>query len=185
MTPARHLSSNRRRYVAVALLAAIAGLGLAGAPVQDGGRQPPRVAAMAQLTRMLGEWDVSVAMGDGPTSPGTSVIRRIGDSSWASEEFKSTLGGQPFEGHGMLGFDQRTGDWASAWVDSSESHLSTGSGGWDVDLDAFVFLSPGMGDAPTKREVISFPDADSMLFLMGDERPEFKPEMVITYKRKR
>ncbi len=62
------------------------------------------------LKKMAGNWDVTLRTWMNPDEPphevkGTATIKMILGDRYLVEDFKTELMGQPYEGHGMMGFD--------------------------------------------------------------------------------
>lgn len=80
-----------------------------------------------QMAKMAGKWKLQVSAWMAPGAPpmksdGTGEFKTILGGRYLEEEVHGTMAGQPFEGHGMQGFDNVTRTRFGTWVDS----MSTG-----------------------------------------------------------
>lgn len=79
------------------------------------------------LSKMAGSWDTRSKCWMGPDEPymetvGTSEQRMILGGRYLQQEFNSDMMWGPFNGLGILGYDNHTGKYVSTWVDT----MSTG-----------------------------------------------------------
>jgi hypothetical protein len=75
------------------------------------------------LRKHAGEWNVIIKTWMNPGEPpmenkGTSRTRMILDGRVLAEEFKGDFEGTPFEGYGMLGYDNYRNRWWQTWNDN-------------------------------------------------------------------
>jgi hypothetical protein len=188
--------------LAAAPLAAAEKAAKADAPKAD----PAQDAAMAEMMKyaapgpghevlksMVGTWEASVKMLGGPgeptVTPGTSENRLVLGGRYLEQRFTSTLFDQPFEGWGLMGFDNRRGVYTNVWVDNSSTEVLTGDGSWDAATKTMTASMKGTGPdgkVMTMRNVTRVVDADTHVFSMfSDMGGKEQLMMEITYKRKR
>jgi len=121
----------------------------AASRAQDGGTQsgakPPQMSAAQQaamekymkaatpgpehqrLAKLAGKWNLHVTAWMAPGAPpeksdATAEFKSVLGGRYLRQEVKGTMGGQPFEGMGIEGYDNVTGERFGSWVDS----MSTG-----------------------------------------------------------
>lgn len=114
-------------------------IGLA-AQQQDGERKdmkPAKPGPEHQVLRQFeGQWDADIRHcarhGASESAKGseTSAFRLGG--FWLMSEFKSTMKDQPFQGHGMLGYDQGRKRYVMTWTSSMSSNLTLFEGDYDA-----------------------------------------------------
>jgi hypothetical protein len=70
----------------------------------------------------------------GGSTPPSATPPRSGSSSGSSMTM-----GQAFQGHGMFGLDQKTGQFEHVWCDNTDSNLTLSSGNYDERTKTFTF----------------------------------------------
>lgn len=170
---------------------ALALIGLA-LPAQELPKPTPHHLA---LKAQEGTWDAVVKMYMEPGKPpaiskGVEVNTVVLGGFWLESTFKSEMGGMPFEGRGLFGFDSAAGKHVGTWVDSMSTGqaITTGTckdGCKEVHL---TFEAPGMdGKMTTYKEVAIQKDADHRTMSMSMKRPDgtFIQNMQIEYTRRK
>ena len=96
-----------------------------------------------QLAAMEGNYTATVKMWMGPGEPTVSeadVVRKMTlDGRVLTEHYTGNMMGRPFEGHGMLGYDNARGKYWSTWNDNMSTGIMTSWGVWDEAKKAIVF----------------------------------------------
>jgi hypothetical protein len=90
-----------------------------------------------------------------------------------TEHFSGDMMGMPFEGHGMLGYDNARKKWWTTWNDSMSTAVMLAYGGWDEGAKAMVFDSELIDPAgkPLKVRLVSRPvSAGEQQFEYWEER---------------
>ncbi len=91
--------------------------------------------AHAKLKVMEGNWKVVTkswyAPGEPTVTEGTAQNRMILGGRYLEQRMSGTMFGQPFEGYGLTGYDNRRNEYVVLWVDNASSWLTTGSGTMD------------------------------------------------------
>jgi hypothetical protein len=158
---------------------------------------PPRPTTEHQLLmkRMEGTWDCSIKAYMDPTKPaeeskGVEVNKVVCNGLWLTSDFKSTMLGQPFLGHGLYGYDTAKKRYTGVWVDSMGTSVSTMEGSFDAAGNVFTMtLESPTPDGKTARfkMVTEFKDDASHLFTMSmlDDGGKETKMMTIDYKRKK
>ncbi len=151
------------------------------------------------LKRDVGVWDAEVKIwSQGPqadplTSPGVETNRIMEGGLWLISDFKGTVAGQSFEGHGQFGFDPIKQKYVGTWVDSMSPFLSTMQGTYDPSSQTMTMMSEGR-DPQTRKTVKSksearYVDDDHRTFTMSMANPaipgQFVKVMQIDYTRRR
>jgi hypothetical protein len=178
-----------RSIVLGLLTLAVTTVAVAG-PFQDRPeRNPPSPdvdAAKAVLGKMLGTWTTTMSMGDGSELvKGTSTISPVQGAAFVHEEFKAKMGGHPFMGMGLMGYDAELKRWRGVWVDNSEPGMALSLGDWDEESLSLVTRSEAHGDTPAQMSILKLTGRDSMSYVLGNDTEDFKPSMVIFYERRK
>lgn len=151
------------------------------------------------LKKDAGVWDAEVTIWpQGPqaeplTSPGVETNRIVGGGLWLISDFKGSVAGQTFEGHGQFGYDPIEKKYVGTWVDSMSPFLNTMEGTYDASTQTLTMISEGR-DPQTGKTVKSksearYVDEDHRIFTMSMANPanpsQFVKVMQIDYTRRR
>jgi hypothetical protein len=203
-------SSLRNTALSLAIALAVPAIALAADPKKDAA--PPAMtaeqkAAMeamaragtpgdahAQLAKMSGSYDLQIKSwekpgGEAMVESGTATRNMALGGRVQVEMVKSKMMGQPFEGHGMHGYDNVTGKHWATWNDSMSTGVMVSEG--DCDDKGTCTLIGSWNDPITKARTTSrmtarWTDASTQVFEMhvpGPDGKEFKM-MEITYKKR-
>lgn len=149
-----------------------------------------------KLAGVTGEWNAAVRMWMMPGAPviestGSAKFRMVFGGRYQVQEFTGTMGGMPFEGMSVVGFDNAKKEYVSTWIDSSGTGIILARGKADdkgVVTRAGKMTNPMMTADYDTREVITLKDKDTMVFEWfmsgGSYKEEFRL-MEITYTRKK
>lgn len=193
------------RMGCTALAVAVA-LSLVGsAPAQEAKKTQDKPAAPAAmppapkpgpehevLKQDEGVWDATVEMTGMPGVPpskGVETNKMVG-GLWLVTDFKSEMMNQPFQGHGVAGFDPNKKKYVTTWVDTMSTGLAVGEGTYDPATKTMTGWMEGPDETGkmTKMKMVSeWKDADTRVFTMYMKGPDGKeaPSMRITYKRRK
>jgi hypothetical protein len=166
-------------------------------PAQPAGGPPlPKPGPEHQILKQdEGTWDATVEMLAGPpgapasTSKGVETNKLTGGGLWLVTDFKSEMMGQPFEGHGVTGWDPAKKKFVGTWVDSMTTTLTTMESTYDPAAKRITgwMEAPDETGKPTRTKLVTeYKDADTRVFTMymvndGKETPSMR----ITYKRRK
>jgi hypothetical protein len=149
----------------------------------------------AMLAKDVGTWDAKVESwmepGKPPTvSAGTEVTTMGPGGLWTITTFKSTMMGQPFEGHGTNGYDPAKKVFVGTWIDSMSTYPMIGESTWNEATKSAVgwMEGPGPDGKPMKmKTVVKNEGDDKRVFEMSMPGPDGKDmtTMRITYTRKK
>jgi len=86
-----------------------------------------------RMKALVGEWTVhgkftNPATGKVEESESASSIRAVMGGRYFIQDVKGSMMGQPFEGHGIMGFDNATQKYVSSWIDSMGTGILTSTG---------------------------------------------------------
>jgi hypothetical protein len=156
----------------------------------------PSPAKEHQLLKQFdGTWEASIRMTMEPGKPpveakSTEVNKMICNGLWQVSDIKGELGGQPFEGHGVNGYDTAKKKVVGSWVDSMGTYLTLIEGDWDKAGKTLTLTMemPGENGKPVKSKMVTeFKDADHHTSTMTMTGPDGKEMTIMTieYTRKK
>jgi hypothetical protein len=122
----------------------------------------------ALLKSMEGAWDCVVKMGD-QESKATSTTKAALGGLWMITDFKGSLGGESYEGHGVDGYDPDKKKYIGTWTDSMSTTMMTFEGTYDEGTKTLTMYSSGKGPDgnPAKwKGVTTHKDKDHQTFKM-------------------
>ncbi|HVT61336.1 MAG TPA: DUF1579 domain-containing protein [Thermoanaerobaculia bacterium] len=138
------------------------------------------------LDRLAGKWATS---GKSWMAPGQPPVEMNGsmEASWTlggrflQSVHKGNFMGQPFEGHGLDGYDNVTHKYVGSWVDNMGTGLMAFEGSCDNPCKVLTttgdFVDPMSRQKLTMRNVITFVDANTYhqdMYVAGPDGKEFK-----------
>jgi len=187
------------------VLLSIAGLILGGIARAEEPKKPASPAAAPappkpgpeheHLKKAAGVWDATVEMSEAPGKPpavskGTETNTLMAGGLWLVSDFKSTFAGQPFEGHGVSGYDPAKKKFVGTWVDSWTTGLGTSEGTIDpvTKKETAWMEGPDQTGKVTRTKMeVEWKDDDTRVFTMWGPGPDGKafPGLKITYKRRK
>ncbi len=84
--------------------------------------------AHRRLDFFTGDWDIATTMMDTPPETGTQTIKWILGGRYLQSKVNATMMGRPFEGLGLLGYDNYKNKYTYVWCDSVSTTLLTSEG---------------------------------------------------------
>lgn len=146
------------------------------------------------IAKSDGEWSFDLTMWmkpDAPptTSTGTTVNKMILGGRYQESVHKSTMMGMPFEGHGLLAYDNAKKIFQSSWVDNMGTGIMNMEGPWDEATKSITFtgktVDPMTGKDMGVKEIFKMVDDNHhvMEMYMTNDGKEFKT-MEIKFARK-
>ncbi|PWV50547.1 DUF1579 domain-containing protein [Chitinophaga sp. S165] len=146
------------------------------------------------IAKSDGEWSFNMQMWmkpDAPptTSTGTTVNKMILGGRYQESVHKSTMMGMPFEGHGLLAYDNAKKIFQSSWVDNMGTGIMNTEGTWDDATKSITFtgktVDPMTGKDMGIKEIFKIVDDNNhvMEMYMVNDGKEFKT-MEIKFTRK-
>jgi hypothetical protein len=144
---------------------------------------------------MAGVWDATLQIASPNDEPplvinGTEVSTLGGGGVWLVSDFRSQLDRRPFQGHGLLARDPRTGRYRRVWADATSPAFWSSEGAYDEASDSltlWIETTDSAGHPVRWREVIAWKDADTRTFTMYVPGPETREAagIAIVYRRRR
>lgn len=124
------------------------------------------------LGQFAGTWDVAMEStlrsGEVENNKATATFRMLLGGRYQEQRFQGTFGGEPYEGHGITGFDNTTKVFQNYWFDTMGTTGSVSQGQRAADGKSITFNgkwdTPG-GSVPF-RQVLTQTDANSFTFTM-------------------
>lgn len=141
-----------------------------------------------------GDWKTDMTFWMAPGAPpstqtGSNTNKMILGGRYQESRHTSTMGGQPFEGIGVMGYDNAKKTFFSTWVDNMGTGVIFLEGKWDDASRSIHFAGkatdPATGKDMAIREVVKWVDDNTQLmemYIMKDGA-EFK-SMEIKMTRK-
>jgi hypothetical protein len=148
----------------------------------------------AVLKEDLGTWDASIEMlmpGAPPApSKGVEINTMSCGGLCLATDFKGTVMGAPFEGHGVTTWDPTKKKYVGTWSDSMTAGLASTESTWDAakkTLESTMLTPDGSGGTVKLRSTVEY-TADGKrvftVFMPGADGKEM-PSMRITYTRQK
>lgn len=122
---------------------------------------------------------------------GTCSTRlQVPGNFWLISDFNSSMMGEPFSGHSIMGYDMIKKKWVNSWVDSMAPIIMHSEGDWDAKTKSWSLVWDSidpMTNKPSKfRMVTTVKDHDHHDFAMFVVTPEGEYQnMGISYTRKK
>jgi hypothetical protein len=118
-----------------------------------------------KLAKLAGTWKMDVTAWMAPGAPpekseGTAEFKAILGGRYLLQEVKGTMGGQPFEGRGTMGFDNVTKERFATWTDSMSTGLLVMRG--KCPADAKKCTTRGQGSDAVAGKMVSFAETTTM-----------------------
>lgn len=144
----------------------------------------------AALKADLGAWDADFKM-EMPGAPAMTakcreVVVPVCGGKWSWSDFTGEVMGGPFEGHGLLGCDGKTGKVVSFWIDSMSGAWMRTDGTFDAGKQVYT-MSGTCYDEQGKRGPVASTTTvtgkDTRLFRMTFGEGEGQSVMTIAYRR--
>lgn len=85
-------------------------------------------AAHQRLDYFTGVWDTTTEITGMPPEPGTQTIQWILGGRYIQSTVSGSLMGEPFEGRGLMGYDNYKKKYTSVWCDNHSTALLTSEG---------------------------------------------------------
>ena len=148
-----------------------------------------------ELAKMAGSWKLDVTSWMAPGAPpekstGTAKFETIFGGRYLRQEMHGEMGGEPFEGMGIEGFDNVSKERFGTWIDSMSTGSSMARGKCAVGAKTCTLKGtmndPLTGKPCELREVLTRNDDNSFTFDMYGPDPSGKEfhMMQILYTRK-
>jgi hypothetical protein len=123
-----------------------------------------------RLRELVGNWDFSMSMPEGGGKmAGKVMYEESCGGLWVTSDLKMDLGGVPFQGKGMDGYDPVKKKYISVWVDSMTTYPMIFEGDYDPAKKQLNLVSDALGPdgKPGKwRSVTTLTDRDHHSFEM-------------------
>lgn len=148
----------------------------------------------AHFKELAGMWSVqSTDYMMNPTSPvkatGEAKFETMMDGRFLVQHYKSEMGGQPFEGMGITGYDNAKKKYVGSWMDNMSTSIMQTEGTADPatkTMTEFSEMSSPMG--PMKLKMVTKHDGPNQftftMFMMTPDGKESKA-MELVYTRRR
>lgn len=151
-----------------------------------------------KMDDLVGTWETTVSMWMGEAGKPPQVTKGVAEMKWVlggrfiQEEMKGEMMGMPYNGMGLLGYDNFNKKYTFVWVDNSSTQMSTSEGTFDPTGKVLTYY--GKMDEPmtgehdkTVKYVTRIVNKDKNIFEIHDlSLPEPNTKvMEIVYTRKK
>jgi hypothetical protein len=149
--------------------------------------------AHAHMAKFAGSFDATITSWMTPDAPpsetvGKSENKMILGGRYLLQKYTGDMMGQPFEGYGLMAFDNYKKEYVSIWCDNWSTMIMTMTG--TEDESGATTLTGTIPDPETGKDIVlksisTMKDDNTFLYEMYRQDPggeEFK-NMVITYTR--
>jgi hypothetical protein len=148
------------------------------------------------LAKNAGKWKCTVKSwmdpnGEPMVSEGSEEAEMMFGGRYLRSHFKGSMMGRPFEGLGMLAYDNGKKKYVGTWLDSMSTGIMSYEGDYDAQKKEIVchgeFVDPLSGAVQKSRLVTRLVSDDQHVFEMWGPDPSGKDTkwMEITYNRAR
>jgi hypothetical protein len=176
------MSQKQVPRAAIALASALVLSGTAAAQEMPMPKPGPEHKVLEVLEMDAGAWEATVEMSMAPGAPpavskGTETNTMGCGGLCLISDFKSTMMGQPFHGHGTTTWDPAMKKYVGTWTDSMSQGISIGETSYDaVTKTATGFMEgPGMdGKRVKSKAVVQYKDANTRVMTMYMPGPDGK-----------
>lgn len=145
------------------------------------------------MEKLVGNWDYSLKYWSSPNNPpeestGTNNVKWILGDRFLEMDVKGTSMGQPFEGMGIMGYDNAKKQYVNTWIDNMGTGMMNATGSYDAETNSLTetgtYTDPMTGQQ-TFKGVTTFIDADNFTYEMYISTSEGKEMRVmeINYKK--
>lgn len=147
------------------------------------------------LEPMVGKWKTTTKFWMSPDAPpqestGTSDNQWIMDGRFVQQDVKGTAMGKPFEGRGLIGYDNVRESYSSVWIDNIGTGIMTSQSKYNPETktieESGTYACPMTGKKDQKyRATLNLAEPEKMIYTMFMTDPsgkEFKG-MEITYTK--
>jgi len=147
------------------------------------------------LEQLVGNWEYILKYWSSPDTPpeestGTNDVKWIIGGRFLEMDVNGTSMGQPFEGMGIMGYDNAKKEYVNTWIDSMGTGMMNATGSYDAETKTLTetgsYTDP-MAGQQTFKGVTKFIDEDNVSYEMYISGPEGKETRVmeINYTRKK
>jgi len=153
-------------------------------------------APHAMLAKLAGDWACTVKYQMDPSQPpqesqSAATITGLMEGRYIQEVDAGQMGGMPFNGMGVTGFDNVSGKYVSTWIDNMGTGIETSVGTADASGKVINWVAtmndPTTGKPTKSRMVTTIIDDNHHTLEMFNTPPGAKKEMkvmTIDYVRK-
>jgi hypothetical protein len=146
-----------------------------------------------QLKHLVGEWDTKVTTWDGPgtegtTSQGKAKCEMVLGGRFVVQHMTGEMMGMPFEGMGIVGYDNATKQHTSVWMDNMGTQMMYTEGSCEnhCKMETHHGSFPGPSGQEMKfrmlTNIIDEKKHTMEMYLVGEDGKEFK-HMEVVYTR--
>ncbi len=147
------------------------------------------------LEQLVGNWEYKLKYWSSPDTPpeestGTNDVKWILGGRFLEMDVNGRSMGQPFEGMGIMGYDNAKKEYVNTWIDSMGTGMMNATGSYDAETKTLTetgsYTDP-MAGQQTFKGVTKFINEDNVSYEMYISGPGGKETRVmeINYTRKK
>jgi len=151
--------------------------------------------AHTRLNQVVGEWNTKARFwmepGKAPEeSAGSASHKWVLNGRFIQENYEGTSMGKPFQGLGLIGYDNAKEEYVSIWTDSMSTALMSSTGTYDAKTNSITYKGayycPVRDAKADTRAVVNFIDNNKYVFEMYESAMgrEERKVLDIIYTRK-
>jgi hypothetical protein len=138
------------------------------------------------MAERVGKWEAHSKMWSMPGQPPEEATGTIENSAilggrYLLSHYKSTIMGMPFEGYGVMGYDNTKKTYSSSWIDNMSTNMIYMTGSYDEATKSYTFTGtmtdPMSGGDVETKSVTRIESKDrfvmEMYMMMGDQEMKF------------
>lgn len=126
------------------------------------------------MANMTGTWSGDVTTFWDPANPekskATATVKMIYNGLYQTSEFSGSMMGQPFQGQGLLAYDNAKKQFVNTWIDNMGSGVLIMTGQYDPKTKTLHLkgtqTDPMTGSDMPFREDVEFPNNDTQVMTM-------------------
>jgi hypothetical protein len=147
------------------------------------------------MEQLVGNWDYSLKYWMSPDAPpsetsGTNDVKWILGNRFLEMNVKSTSKEQPFQGMGIIGYDNAKKEYVNTWIDTMGTGMMNATGSYDAETKTMTeegtYTDPAAGELSFKGAT-KFIDENHINYQMYTSTPDGTEflNMEINYTRKK
>jgi len=155
---------------------------LAAAGLSFGQEFPKPGPEHERIKEMVGTWDAVMDMA-GQKTKAAVTYKSICGGMWVESDFEGDLGGAPFQGRGLDGYNQITKKYVGVWVDSMSSAPLRFEGDYDAKTKLLVMTGESLnpnGNLEKFKSTTETKDKDHFTFKMFMIQPDGQEQLAFT-----
>jgi hypothetical protein len=147
------------------------------------------------IAKSDGEWSFDMSMWMDPSQPptkstGTTVNKMVLGGRYQESVHKSSMMGMPFEGHGLMAYDNARKVFQSSWIDNMGTGIMNMEGKWDDATKSITFTGKSVDPMSGKEmgvkeiyKIVNDDQHDMEMYMVNDGKDVKTMEIKFTRKK--